>query len=163
MLISKPAFSGKTEISLRDKQIKELEKTVGKLQENVGDLTKSLKDLEQYGRRKTIHLNNVKLEDESECESTVLANLNNALPMGQNVYSEDIERCHPIGKPNKKNNRQVMVKFKAYKVMSKVYESRFELSNVFMTGDFIASNQKIINKLVELKKGKKIKKKVLVL
>ena len=85
--------------------------------------------------------------------------LNRALPFGETIRSEDIERCHSIGKINVKNNRQVIVKFRAYKTKAKVYDSRFNLHNVYMTKDFTPSNQKIINKLVQLKKGKQIKKK----
>ena len=60
-----------------------------------------------------------------------------------------------IGKLNKKNNRQVIIKFKTYKMKAKVNESRFNLLNVYMTEDFTSSNQKIIDKLLQLKRGKR--------
>ena len=59
----------KTEITLRDEQIESLLSTVTELEANVGKLTKGLNDIEQYGRRHSIRLNNVDLEDVSECES----------------------------------------------------------------------------------------------
>ena len=59
----------KTEITLRDEQIESLLSTVTELEANVGKLTKGLNDIEQYGRRHLIRLNNVDLEDVSECES----------------------------------------------------------------------------------------------
>ena len=76
-----------------------------------------MNDLEQYGRRQNIPLNNVSLPaDTSRCEGVVLNILNNALPITtEGIKTEDIDRCHPIGKPNKKQNRQVIVKFISYK------------------------------------------------
>ena len=148
----------RNEISLRDQQIESLQDTVTELESSVGKLTKGLNDLEQYGRRQSIRLNNVNLQGDSECEAVVLGILNKALPLGEKLNPEEIERCHPIGKLNSKNNRQVIVKFRAYKTKARVYDSRFNLHNVYMTEDFTPSNQKIINKLMQLKKSKHIKK-----
>ena len=52
-----------------------------------------------------------------------------------------------------------MEKFRAYKTKAKVHDSRFNLSSRYMTEDFTVSNHKIIDKLLLLQKGKKIKKK----
>ena len=107
-----------------------------------------------------IRLSNVPLREAGECESTVLDILNESLPEGQSVSAGDIERCHVIGKLNKKNNRQILVKFISHKVKELVYDARFNLSNIYMTEDFTPTNQKVIDKLVQLKKAKKkIKKK----
>ena len=148
----------KGEIDLRDQQIETLQNSVAELESSVGKLSKGLNDIEQYGRRQSIRLNNVKLDDEPKCEEVVIKILNKALPIGDSIQQNDIERCHPIGKPNSKNNRQVIVKFKAYKTKAKVYDSRFNLRNIYMTEDFTSSNQKIINKLVIMKKSKQITK-----
>ena len=83
--------------------------------------------------------------------------LNRALPEAESISSDDIDRCHPIGRLNKKNNRQIIVKFRSYKIKAKVYGARFNLSNVYMSEDFTPSNQKIIDKLVQSKKAKKVK------
>ena len=83
--------------------------------------------------------------------------LNRALPFGETIRSEDIERCQSIVKINVKNNRQVILTFRAYKTKANVYDSWFNLRNVYMTEDFTPSGQKIINKLVQLKKVKKLK------
>ena len=89
----------------------------------------------------------------------VLNILNNALPITtEGIKTEDIDRCHPIGKPNKKQNRQVIVKFTSYKSKAKAYDARFNLSNVYMTEDFTATNQTVVNQLIQLKKAKRIKK-----
>ena len=70
--------------------------------------------------------------------------------------SNEIDRCHPVGKPNAKNNRQVIIKFSSYK--AKAYDVRFNLPNVYMTEDFTPTNQKVVNQLIYLKKAKRLKK-----
>ena len=142
----------------RDQEI-ELKRKDGKiefLELKVAKLEKRLDDLDQYGRRQSIRLNNVNLPEARECEAVVLELLNNALPEGEPFTGSDIERCHPIGKSNKNGNRQVIVKFQSYKMKAKAYAARFNLRNVYMTEDFSQMNQVIISKLVRLKKAKKI-------
>ena len=104
-----------------------------------------------------IRPNNVPLNDTSECDTTVLDILNNALPVGQSVSPGDIDRCHPIGKHNKKNNRQEIEKFVSYKLKALLYDARFRLSNIYMTEDFTSENQKLVDKLTQFKRAKKIK------
>lgn len=85
--------------------------------------------------------------------------INEALPFEVDPLEPgDINRCHPIGKPNKKTNRQIIIKFNEYKAKAKAYDARFNLSNVYMTEDFTPSNQKLVNQVVQLKKAKHIKK-----
>lgn len=142
----------KADVRDRDHKVKLLENEVTKL-------TTGLNDLEQYGRRYNLRLNNVHLEEDSNCEEVVLNILNRALPKEASpILSQDIDRCHPIGRLNKNNNRQVIIKFISYKVRAKAYDARFNLSNVYMTEDFTPINQKVVNQLVQLKKGKRIKK-----
>lgn len=140
----------KTNISHKDKQVKVLETKVNKL-------TKGLNDLEQYGRRQNLRLNNVPLDEDADCEVVVIDIINRALPEGESISAADIDRCHPLGRPNKKNNRQVMIKFKTYKTKAQVYEARFNLSNVYMSEDFTPTNQKVIDELVKCKKSKRVK------
>ena len=90
----------KDEAVIRDEKVKTLEAKVDKL-------SLGLNDLEQYGRRHNIRLNNVPLEDTTNCESVVLGILNRALTEFEPFSSSDIDKCHPIGRPNKKNNRKL--------------------------------------------------------
>ena len=62
--------------------------------------------------------------------------LNRALPEAEPISSDDIDRYHPIGRLNKKNNRQIIVKFRSYKIKASVSGARFNLSNVYMSEDF---------------------------
>lgn len=141
----------KDEAVIRDEKVKALEAKVDKL-------SLGLNDLEQYGRRHNIRLNNVPLEDTSNCESVVLGILNRALTESEPFSSSDIDRCHPIGRPNKKNNRQIIVRFSSYQAKAKAYDARFNLSNIYMTEDFTPTNQKVVSHLVQMKKAKRIKK-----
>ena len=123
------------------------------LQSEVAKLERRFDDLNQYGWKQSIRLNNVNLPEARECEAVVLELLNNALPEGERFIGSDIERCHPIGKSNTNGNRQVIVKFQSYKMKAKAYAARFNLRNVCMTEDFSQMNQVIISKLVRLKKA----------
>ena len=91
------------------------------------------------------------LPDVSKCEEIVLDTLSKALPF--DAVSSDLGRCHPIGKVNKKSNRQVIIKFASYKAKAKAYLARFNLSNVYMTEDFTPSIQKFVNQLIYLTKA----------
>lgn len=50
-----------------------------------------------------------------------------------------------------------MIKFRSYKAKAQAYSARFNLTNVYMSEDFTQSNQQIIDKLIQLKKAKRIK------
>ena len=141
----------KSSINSRDHRIKNLET-------EVSNLARGLNDLEQYGRRQSIRLNNVPLPNESDCEKVVLDVINRTLPDEEKITPIDIIRCHPLGKPNRFNNRQIIIRFSSYKVKAKVYAARFNLSNVFMSEDFTSKNQQLINELISLKKAKRINK-----
>lgn len=144
------------EIELLKSDMKRKDGKITFLESKVAKLERSLNDLDQYGRRQSIRLNNVNLPETSECEAVVLELLNNALTEGEPFTSSDIERCHPIGKSNKNGKRQVIVKFQSYKMKVRAYAARFNLRNVYMTEDFSQRNQVIISKLVRLKKAKKV-------
>ena len=105
-------------------------------------MAKSLNDLDQHGGRQNIRLNNVSLGEKDDCEHVVLDIINKALPMSESLFPAEISRCHPVGKPNKNKNRQVIIKFVSYKSKAKVYAARFSLSNVYMSEDLSPNNQK---------------------
>ena len=141
----------KNKLEQKNQKISDLETKVVKLE-------KSHKDLEQYGRRQSIRLNNVQLPDIADCEQVVLNVLNKAMPIHGKINADETERFHPIGKPNRKGNRQVIVKFLSYKTKARVYDARFNLRNVYMTEDLTKSNQAIASLLLKSKKAKKVLK-----
>jgi len=152
-------------LDAKDKVIQEMKlhgevrgKRISKLEAEVEDLKRKHNDIEQYGRRCNIRLNNLQVSADSFCESRVVETLNNILPADQKISGNDIERCHPIGSPNQKGNRQIIIKFRRYKTKAAVYSAKSKLknSNVFMTEDFTSENQKLISCLVRLLKSKQI-------
>ena len=141
----------KSSINSRDHRIKNLEA-------DVSNLSWGLNDLEQYRRRQSIRLNNGPLPIKSDCEKVVLDVINCTLSDEKKITPTDIHRCHPLEKPKRFNNRQIIIRFSSYKVKAKVYAARINLSNVFLSKDFKSKNQQLINELISLKKAIRIKK-----
>ena len=113
-------------ISFKDGEIRELKedneensKQNQYFESSMQKLERQVNDLDQYGRRQSIRLNNVDLRGSTGCEDKVLEFLNKVVPKGEKFTSKDIERCHPVGKLNKRNNNQVIVKFRSYKAKTK--------------------------------------------
>ena len=44
--------------------------------------------------------------------------------MGVPINEDDIERCHVLGRPNAKGNRPIIVKFRAYKSKTAVFNAK---------------------------------------
>lgn len=148
----------KSKLDIQDKKLKELESNSQKSSDTITYLTDGLNNLEQYGRRNNLRLNNVHLDNDSDSQRVVMDIINRALSEEESITASDIDRCHPIGKPNRKGNRQVIIKFASYKAKEKVYSARFNLSNVYITEDFTPTYQKVVNKLVMMKKAKRVRK-----
>ena len=143
--------SFKSSINSWDHRIKNLET-------EVCNLSWGLNDLEQYGCRQSIRLNNAPLPNEPDCEKVVLDVINCTLSDEKKITPTDIHRCQPLGKPNRFNNRQIIIRFFSYKVKAKVYAARINLSSVFLSKDFTSRNQQLINELISLKKAIRINK-----
>ena len=47
------------------------------------------------------------------------------------IREEDIERSHILGKPNDKDNRPILVRFKSYKSNAPVFKPRAKLTKRF--------------------------------
>ena len=139
--------SFKSSTNSRDHRTKNLET-------EVSNLSWGLNYLEQYGRRQSIRLNNAPLPNKSDCEKVVLDVINCTL----SDKKKDNPNCHPLGKPNRFNNRQIIIRFSSFKVKAKVYAARINLSNVFLSKNFTYKNQHLINEPISLKKAIRINK-----
>ena len=73
---------------------------------------------------------------------------------------DDIERCHYLGRPNAKGNRQLIIKFRSYKAKAAVFSAKTKLKNnpdkIFISEDLTKKNHGIIQKLVQLRKDASI-------
>lgn len=142
----------------------DLECQVNLLSAELDDLRFSVNDLEQYGRRNSIRINNLKLEgvngppsNERDLTSAVLYFLNTAVLKGDGKLTErDIERCHYIGRPKSSGFQQIIVKFSRYHDKWRVFAEKRCLKNnpnkTFITEDLTAVNHSLVKSLLPMKK-----------
>ena len=128
----------------RDHQTKNIET-------EVSNLSWGLNYLEQYGRRQSIRINNApssisQIVRRSSSTSSI------AHCLMKKITPTDIHRCHPLEKPKRFNNRQIIIRFSSCKVKAKVYAARINLSEVFLSKDCTSENQQLINELISLKR-----------
>ena len=89
-------------------------------------LADQINDIEQYGRRTSVRIHNVRCDSSDDCVDAVLDILRQK--MKADVRAEDIDRCHPVGKPNNKNIKPIIVKFKSYDTKHAVYKAKTNLT-----------------------------------
>ena len=112
-------------------KVTELEEEVQLLTDELDNMKMSLNDLEQYGRRNSLRINNLKLNcngEEPDLTRAVVNFLNSVVLIddrdGFKLAASDVERCHPLGRINRAGNRQSLVKFKSYHSKTKVFASK---------------------------------------
>ena len=124
-----------------------------------------LNDLEQYGRRNSIRLNNYKptmpVKDEEELTKAVIQFLNrNVLRDSRPLQILDIERCHFVGKPIAGRPKQIIIKFAHYHDKRRVFAVKSNLKNNlskdYVTEDLTSNNHSMVKQLLTMKKGNKI-------
>lgn len=149
----------------KSETIEELEMNVACLTLELDSVRNELNDLEQYGRRNSIRLNNfsstLPLKDEEQITRSVLRYLNaNVLRDDRPLQMQDIERCHYVGREKKNKSRQIIVKFARYHDKNRVFAAKSNLkgnpSKTFMTEDLTGSNHSVVKELLALKIDSKI-------
>lgn len=122
-------------------------------------------DLEQYGRRNSIRLNNFKLiitpKSEEELTECVMNFLNESvLQYGRPLEMRDIERCHYVGKAIGDRPKQIIIKFSHYQDKRRVFAAKSKLKNnrakTFITEDLTSANHTVVKELLLMKKAGKI-------
>ena len=133
-----------------------------KLENVSGELNKvrfSVNNLEQYGRRNSLRFSQLRVNyklPEIELMSEVADQINeHMLTSGPKITTQDIERCHPVGKSN---SPQILVKFRSYQTKHLVYSAKSRLKNtlIYVSEDLTRLNYSVIQKLQPLKKSGKI-------
>ena len=118
-----------------------------------------MNDLEQYGRRNSLRFSQLRVNyklPEIELMSEVADQINeHMLTTGPKITTQDIERCHPVGKSN---SPQILVKFRSYQTKHLVYSAKSRLKNtpIYVSEDLTRLNYSVIQKLQPLKKSGKI-------
>ena len=88
-----------------------------------------LNDLEQYGRRSSIRLNNynpsVNSTDEVQLTKSVTHFLNESVLKGsRSLQIREIERCHVVGKSKGGRPKQIIIKFAHYQDKRRVFATK---------------------------------------
>ena len=113
-------------LAQKNDQISKLESDVKTLTKSTSKLTDKLDDLEQYGRRNSVRMYNINCAPyNNNCLDAVVDVLQNKLKVS--VGPNDIDRCHPVGKPNVNGLKPIIVKFKTYNAKREVYSSKSNL------------------------------------
>ena len=153
------------ELAAKGKRISNVEKELDNTKNICQTLHKDLNDLQQYGRRNSIRLNNFHPEgtpNEHELTNQVCLFLNTSvlkLDMSDDITDydkrlmpEDIERCHPVGP---KAGKKILIKFSRYHTKNRVLKMRRNLKNhpkkVFIVEDFTRYNHSIVLDLMHAK------------
>ena len=146
-------------LAQKNDQISKLESDVKTLTKSTSKLTDKLDDLEQYGRRNSVRMYNINCASyNNNCLDAVVDVLQNKLKVS--VGSNDIDRCHPVGKQNINGLKPIIVKFKTYNAKREVYSSRSNLKGnpdkIFITEDLTEQNHKMVATLLTKVKAKSI-------
>ena len=146
-------------LAQKNDQISKLESDVKTLTKSSSKLTDKLDDLEQYGRRNSVRMYNINCAPyNSNCLDAVVDVLQNKLKVS--VGPNDIDRCHPVGKPNVNGLKPIIVKFKTYNAKREVYSSKSNLKGnpdkIFITEDLTKQNRKMVATLLTKVKAKSI-------
>lgn len=118
--------------------IEELQCTIDLMTSELDQLRFSHNELEQYGHRNSLRINNLKFEgpsspprDEEQLADATLRFLNSVVLTGdQKLDLSDIERCHYVGKPKRSGTQQILVKFLRYRDKQRVFLSKKNLKKL---------------------------------
>lgn len=142
------------EITDLKKSLEKAEETKTNLQKQIWCLEESVDDLEQYGRRNSLRFHNCPVHTGTLDTDCMIIDLCKD-KLGIQLTEEDIFRSHPIGKPNRNGNIQIICRFKNWKVKNKVFSKKRQLKNtsIFLTEDLTRFRQSLIQDLTKAKRG----------
>ena len=123
--------------------------------ERVEQLEVGLEELEQYGRRNSLRFHNVELSDTDNCDDVIVKLCEEKLEV--KIETDDISRSHPVGRPNRNDRRQLICRFKNWKVKNSVFSQKSKLKgnedNIFITEDLTSCRQAIVNEMTKAKRA----------
>ena len=148
----------------KNKSILNFEHRVQNLELEVESLKMASNDLEQYSRRNSIRISNFKVINklpESELKTQVISFFNNSMLKNLTQLTvSDIDRCHPVGKPNSDEVQQILVKFTNYESKRLVISAKKSLRNnpdrIYINEDLTRQNYAILRALRSLQKSGRI-------
>ena len=116
------------------------------LTKRVTKLESAIDDSEQYSRRNSLRVSNVK-EDSDENTDQIVLSIANELNV--DISPNDIDRSHRVGKPSTSKPRDILVKFATYRARQRLYGIRSSLKNseydgVFLNEDLTQRRSKLL-------------------
>ena len=136
-------------------QVGDLETVNTNLQRQVGDLECAVEELEQYGRRTSLRFHNVKVPAGADTDEVIVNLVEEKLEV--TITKDDINRSHPIGKPNIKGGSQLICRFKNWKIKNQIYMSKKALKDnpdgIFITEDLTRFRQSIVSVIAGAKRA----------
>ncbi|MEW8547226.1 MAG: hypothetical protein AB2693_27260 [Candidatus Thiodiazotropha sp.] len=147
-------------IQTKNELLEQKNKVISELQQKVDNLTIKIDDIEQYGRRTSVRMYNLTYTSQSEeaCTETVVGVIKNLMKV--DISPDDIERCHPVGKPNSKGMKPLIIKFKHYHTKQRVYKAKSNLKGnphkIFLTEDLTKRNHDMVAALLTKVKSESI-------
>ncbi|KAK3106542.1 hypothetical protein FSP39_022287 [Pinctada imbricata] len=128
------------------------------LHNKVSNLEGDIEELEQYGRRNSLRFHNVKVEDGADTDKIVVDICSKKLEVAVSV--DDICRSHPVGKENRNGNRQIICRFRNWKIKNKIFSQKKKLKGdadkLYITEDLTKYRQSLINEIGNAKKAGKV-------
>ena len=116
------------------------------LTKRVSALESALDDSEQYSRRNSLRVSNIKEDTDENTDDIVLSI---AKELNVDISPSDIDRSHRVGKPAASKTRDILVKFATYRARQRLYDKRSSLKNseydgVFLNEDLTKSKSKLL-------------------
>ena len=147
-------------IQTKNELLEQKNEVISDLQQKVDNLSNKIDENEQYGRRTSVRMYNLTYssQSEEECTETVVGVIRNLMKV--DISADDIERCHPVGKPNSKGMKPLLIKFKHYHTKQSVYKAKSNLKGnphkVFLTEDLTKRNHDMVATLLTKVKSESI-------
>ena len=143
----------------KNKTINELVVANENLQTRLLEAEVAHEELEQYGRRNSLRFHNVKIPEGAKNTDEVIVKLCEE-KLNVKIDKDDINRSHPIGKPNKEKKSQIICRFKNWKVKNSIFSEKSNLKgnedNVFITEDLTKYRQDLIKDILVAKRAGKV-------
>jgi hypothetical protein len=137
-----------SEIHLLKAAINERDAVIKRLEDRVEVLENQTDDLEQYSRRNCLRLNGLPEVSGEDTDCKTLEVLNKNLNLWPPLDKSHVDRIHRIGDPNKerKNPRQVIIKFTSYRHRQRVLQRKRGLkgTGLFLNEDLTKKRSAIM-------------------
>ena len=125
--------------------------TIQKLQDFENEVKIKLDHHEQYSRRHSLRIINNVVEKQGEDTDQIVIDIAKKM-LDKNIEPYEIDRSHRIGKPNRNNERPIIVKFVSYNTKRQIFRARKRLNfagqdakGVYINEDLTKTRQQMLS------------------